>query len=167
MKAGPTRNPPSAQSCPGEVALNLLPLPHSHREQIADQERGTLTPTPAALPRCDWPFSFFLVGDSERIKQGARRISASILFCFPLHRSGKPHSSWASRASGRNGTRAAQATPIMQQMRSQPTQLPSLAEELDARQEVKCQKREIDLVHDPPARPDETQKSDRSGETSQ
>jgi len=42
MKAGLTRNPPSAQSCPGEVALNLLPLPHSHWEQIADQERGTI-----------------------------------------------------------------------------------------------------------------------------
>jgi len=55
----------------------------------------------------------------------------------------------------------------MQQMRmSGPIQLRALAEELDARQEAKCQKREIDLVHDPPARPDETQKSDRSGETS-
>jgi hypothetical protein len=56
---------------------------------------------------------------------------------------------------------------IMQQMRSEPIQLRALAEELDTRQEAKCQKREIDLVHDPPARPDEIQKSDRSGETSQ
>jgi hypothetical protein len=54
----------------------------------------------------------------------------------------------------------------MRQMRSGPKQLGALAEELDARQEAKCQKREIDLVHDLPARP-ETQKSDRSGETSQ
>ena len=34
----------------------------------------------------------------------------------------------------------------MQQMRRGPKQLRALAEELDARQEVKCQKREIDLV---------------------
>jgi hypothetical protein len=62
---------------------------------------------------------------------------------------------------------SARCCRIMQQMRSGPKQLRALAEELDARQEAKCQKREIDLVHDPPARPDETQKSDRSGETSQ
>jgi hypothetical protein len=49
-----------------------------------------------------------------------------------------------------------QATRIMQQMRSGPKQLRALAEELGARQEAMCQKREIDLVHDPPARPDET-----------
>src|SRR5262245_51128108 len=64
-------------------------------------------------------------------------------------------------------TRAAQATRIMQQTRSGPKQLGALAEELDARQEAKCQKREIDLVHDSPAQPDERQKSDRSGETIQ
>jgi hypothetical protein len=61
-------------------------------------------------------------------------------------------------------TRAAQATRIMQQMRSGPIQLRALAEELDARQEAKCQKREIDLVHDLSAQLDE---SDRCGETSQ
>src|SRR5262249_46893585 len=65
---------------------------------------------------CDWPFSFLLVGDCERIKQGARRISASILFCFPLHRSGKPHSSWAKRperhpSSSSNPYHAANAEP--------------------------------------------------------
>ena len=60
-----------------------------------------------------------------------------------------------------------QATRIMQQMRSGPKQLGALAEELDARQEAKCQRREIDLVQDPPTRPDETQESDRTGETSQ
>jgi hypothetical protein len=49
-----------------------------------------------------------------------------------------------------------QATRIMQQMRSGPKQLRALAEELGARQEAMCQKREIDSVHDPPARPDET-----------
>ena len=64
-------------------------------------------------------------------------------------------------------TRAAQATRIMQQVRSGPIQLRALAEELDARQEANCQKREIDLVHDPPAQPDERQKYHRSGETSQ
>src|SRR5215472_10964028 len=37
------------------------------------------------------------------------------------------------------------ATRIMQQMRSGPKQLRALAEELGARQEAKCQKREIDL----------------------
>jgi hypothetical protein len=61
----------------------------------------------------------------------------------------------------------AKVTRIMRQMRSGPKQLCALAEELEARQEAKCQEREIDPVHDPPARPDETQKSDRSGETSQ
>ena len=55
----------------------------------------------------------------------------------------------------------------MRQMRSGPKQLGALAEELDARQEVKCQKREIDLVQGPSTQPDEIQKSDRSGETSQ
>jgi hypothetical protein len=40
----------------------------------------------------------------------------------------------------------------------------AIAEELDARQEAKFQMREIDLVHDPSAQLDE---SDRSGETSQ
>ena len=66
------------------------------------------------------------------------------------------------------GTAPAQLkqTRIMQQMRSGPIQLRALAEELDARQEAKCQKREIDLVHDPSAQSDERQKSDRSGETS-
>src|SRR5207244_4850831 len=53
------------------------------------------------------------------------------------------------------GTGAAQVTRIMQQMRSGPIQLRALAEELDARQEAKCQEREIDLVHDPSAQPDE------------
>src|SRR5262245_59554259 len=64
-------------------------------------------------------------------------------------------------------TRAAQATRIMQQMRSGPKQLRARAEELDARQAAKCQKREIDLGHDPSAQPDERQKSDRRGATSQ
>jgi hypothetical protein len=44
------------------------------------------------------------------------------------------------------------ATRIMQQMRSGPKQLRALAEELGARQEAKCQKREIDLRHDPSLR---------------
>jgi hypothetical protein len=74
---------------------------------------------------------------------------------------------WASRASGRTGTRAAQVTRIKRQMQSGPKQLRALAQELGARQEAKCQKREIDLVHGPSAQPDERQKSDRSGETSQ
>ncbi len=55
----------------------------------------------------------------------------------------------------------------MRQTRSGPKELRALAEELDARQEAKCQRREIDLVHDPSAQRDERQKSDRSGETSQ
>jgi len=55
----------------------------------------------------------------------------------------------------------------MRQLRSAPKQLRAFAEELGARQEAKCQKREIDLRHDPSAQPDERQKSDRSGETSQ
>src|SRR6516164_8883321 len=59
---------------------------------------------------------------------------------------------------------AAKVTRIMRQMRSAPKQLRALAEELDARQEAKGQRREIDLVHDPSAQLDE---SDRSGETSQ
>ena len=57
-----------------------------------------------------------------------------------------------------------QATRIMQQMRSGPKQLGALAEELDARQKAKRERREIDLVHDPSAQLDE---SDRNGETSQ
>src|SRR6266566_3472896 len=72
------------------------------------------------------------------------------------------HSKCAYPATG-----AAQVTRIMQQMRSGPIQLRALAEELDARQEAKCQRREIDQVHDPSAQPDERQKSERSGETSQ
>jgi hypothetical protein len=60
-----------------------------------------------------------------------------------------------------------QATRIMQQMRSGPKQLRALAEELGAPQEAECQKREIDLRHDPSAQPDARQKWDRSGETSQ
>ena len=64
-------------------------------------------------------------------------------------------------------TRAAQATRIMQQMRSGPKQLRALAEELDARPEAKCQRREIDLCHEQSAQPDRRQKSDRSGETGQ
>ena len=59
------------------------------------------------------------------------------------------------------------AIRIMRQTRSGPKELRALAEELDARQEAKCQRREIDLVHDPSAQPDERQKPDRSGETSQ
>jgi hypothetical protein len=47
----------------------------------------------------------------------------------------------------------------MRQTRSRPKQLRALAEELDARQEAKCQKREIDLVHHPSAQHDERQKS--------
>src|SRR5262247_2986100 len=43
----------------------------------------------------------------------------------------------------------AAASGIMRQMRSGPKQLRALAEELDARQEAKCERREIDLVHDP------------------
>ena len=58
----------------------------------------------------------------------------------------------------------AKVTRIMRQMRSGPIQLRALAEELEARQEANCQRREIDLVHDPSAQLDE---SDRSGETSQ
>src|SRR5260221_546431 len=54
-----------------------------------------------------------------------------------------------------------------QQRRRGPMQLRALAGELDAREEAKCQKREIDLVQDPADRPDETQKSERSGKTSQ
>jgi hypothetical protein len=54
----------------------------------------------------------------------------------------------------------------MQQMRRGPKQLRAPAKELDARQEAKCQKCEIDLAHDPSAQSDERQKSDRSGETS-
>ena len=58
----------------------------------------------------------------------------------------------------------AKVTRIMRQMRSGPKQLRALAKELEARQEAKCQRREIDLVHDLSAQLDE---SDRSGETSQ
>src|SRR5262249_34501121 len=72
------------------------------------------------------------------------------------------HSKCAYPATG-----AAQVTRIMRQMRSGPKQLGALAEELDARQEAKCRRREIDLVHDTSAQPDERQKSDRSGETGQ
>ena len=112
-------------------------------------------------------FLHLLVGDAERIRQGARRVSAPILFRFPLHRrASRIHLGPVGQAAGTAPAQLKQ-TRIMQQMRmSGPIQLRALAEELDARQEAKCQKREIDLVHDPPARPDETQKSDRSGETS-
>jgi len=59
---------------------------------------------------------------------------------------------------------AAKVTHIMRHMRSGPKQLRALAEELDARQKAKRERREIDLVHDPSAQLDE---SDRNGETSQ
>jgi len=57
---------------------------------------------------------------------------------------------------------AAKITRIMRQMLSAP--LRALAEELAARQEASCERRKIDLVHDPSAQLDE---SDRNGETSQ
>src|SRR5262245_17324245 len=72
------------------------------------------------------------------------------------------HSKCAYPATG-----AAQVLRIMQQMRSGPKQLRALAEELDARPEAKCQKCEIDLVHDPSAQSDERPKSDRGDDTSQ
>jgi hypothetical protein len=65
------------------------------------------------------------------------------------------------------GTAQLEATRIIRYMRSGPKQLRALAEQLNARREVKSQKREIDLVHDPSAQPDDRQKSDRSGDTSQ
>jgi hypothetical protein len=99
----------------------------------------------------------------------ARRVAAAA--CAAVQSTAPLFRRWRDRRQAAPATspatRAAQATRIMQQMRSGPKQLRALAEELDARQEAKCQKREIDVVHDPPAQPDQRQKSDRSGETSQ
>src|SRR5262249_49592439 len=99
----------------------------------------------------------------------ARRVAAAA--CAAVQSTAPLFRRWRDRRQAAPATspatRAAQAARIMQQMPSGPKQLHVRAEELDTRQEAKCQKREIDLVHDPPAQPDERQKWDRSGETSQ
>src|SRR5262245_24767878 len=99
----------------------------------------------------------------------ARRVAAAacaaVQSTAPLFRRWRDRRQTAPATSP--ATRAAQAALIMQQMRSESKQLHFRTEELDADQEAKCQKLEIDLVHDPPAEPDERQKSDRSGVTSQ
>jgi hypothetical protein len=71
---------------------------------------------------------------------------------------------WPLAARARQAAMPDAKVTVMRQMRSGPKQLRALAEELDARQEAKFEMREIDLVHDPSAQLDE---SDRSGETSQ
>ena len=83
----------------------------------------------------------------------ARRVAAAacaaVQSTAPLFRRWRDRRQTAPATSP--ATRAAQAARIMQQMRSGSKQLHVRAEELDAHQEAKCQKREIDLVHDPPA----------------